>query len=286
MDEHVGSSGETSHALARGGVTADRHRELAVAHEVANGGRDRMVIDEGGIHCPGSTRVDGGDSVRRVERPDFDDGPRSGRRRCLRVERLVVVRVETRLGVPCRRPLGCDHRQRRGCPTDPPSNGQRCQIADVVGVVMGDEHRIETSELEPGLQDPVRRGPATVDQHPALAVADGHRRAGACRVRVRRAGTEQNDRHHRPSLRVSFRRHSTRTAERRGPVATVADQAIETEDRRELPRGDGERYAGYAIMGLPFRSGHVLAMRRSPASSIGPAYTSIWHRRQPCVPRW
>ncbi|MBV9577668.1 MAG: hypothetical protein JO057_03655 [Chloroflexi bacterium] len=31
-------------------------------------------------------------------------------------------------------------------------------------------------------------------------------------------------------------------------------------------------------MGLPFRSGHVLALRRFPASSIGPAYRSIWHR--------
>jgi hypothetical protein len=31
-------------------------------------------------------------------------------------------------------------------------------------------------------------------------------------------------------------------------------------------------------MGLPFRSGHVLAMRRFPASSVGPPYTSIWHR--------
>jgi hypothetical protein len=31
-------------------------------------------------------------------------------------------------------------------------------------------------------------------------------------------------------------------------------------------------------MGLPFASGHVLAMRRFPASSVGPAYTSIWHR--------
>jgi len=31
-------------------------------------------------------------------------------------------------------------------------------------------------------------------------------------------------------------------------------------------------------MGLSFASGHVLAMRRFPASSIGPAYTSVWHR--------
>ena len=35
---------------------------------------------------------------------------------------------------------------------------------------------------------------------------------------------------------------------------------------------------GYGVMGLRFRSGHVLAMRRFTASSIGPAYTSIWHR--------
>jgi len=31
-------------------------------------------------------------------------------------------------------------------------------------------------------------------------------------------------------------------------------------------------------MGLPFRSGDVLATRRFPASSIGPGYTSVWHR--------
>lgn len=50
------------------------------------------------------------------------------------------------------------------------------------------------------------------------------------------------------------------------------------EQEPALPAGDEERFAGYGIIGLPFRSGHVLAMRRFPASSIGPAYTSIWHR--------
>ncbi|MGH9209250.1 MAG: hypothetical protein ACRD2C_01050 [Acidimicrobiales bacterium] len=45
-----------------------------------------------------------------------------------------------------------------------------------------------------------------------------------------------------------------------------------------VPAGPGERFAGYGVMGLPFVSGHVLAMRRFPASSIGPAYTSVWHR--------
>jgi hypothetical protein len=45
-----------------------------------------------------------------------------------------------------------------------------------------------------------------------------------------------------------------------------------------LPRGRAERFVGYAVIGLPFASGHVLAMRRFPTSSVGPGYTSIWHR--------
>lgn len=45
-----------------------------------------------------------------------------------------------------------------------------------------------------------------------------------------------------------------------------------------LPRGTGDRFAGYAVIGLPFRSGHVLALRRFPASSVGEGYTSVWHR--------
>jgi hypothetical protein len=46
------------------------------------------------------------------------------------------------------------------------------------------------------------------------------------------------------------------------------------------PSGNGDRFAGYAVLGLPFRSGHVLVLRRFPASSIGPGYTSVWHRDQ------
>ena len=33
-----------------------------------------------------------------------------------------------------------------------------------------------------------------------------------------------------------------------------------------LPAGSNERFNGYGVMGLPFRSGHVLAMRRFTAS--------------------
>ena len=45
-----------------------------------------------------------------------------------------------------------------------------------------------------------------------------------------------------------------------------------------LPPGLRERFNGYGLMGQPFASGHVLAFRRFPASSLGPGYTSLWHR--------
>jgi hypothetical protein len=50
------------------------------------------------------------------------------------------------------------------------------------------------------------------------------------------------------------------------------------EDSPALPAGNADRFAGYAVIGVPFRSGHILAMRRFPASSVGPGYTSVWHR--------
>jgi hypothetical protein len=48
-------------------------------------------------------------------------------------------------------------------------------------------------------------------------------------------------------------------------------------ERSDLPPGEGERFAGYGIMAQPFRSGHVLALRRFPHTSIGAGYTSVWH---------
>jgi hypothetical protein len=45
-----------------------------------------------------------------------------------------------------------------------------------------------------------------------------------------------------------------------------------------LPPGSEDRFNGYGVMGLPFTSGHILALRRFPASSVGPGYTSVWHR--------
>lgn len=45
-----------------------------------------------------------------------------------------------------------------------------------------------------------------------------------------------------------------------------------------LPPGTGDRFAGYGVMGLPFRSGHYLALRDFPASSVGPGYRAVWQR--------
>jgi len=45
-----------------------------------------------------------------------------------------------------------------------------------------------------------------------------------------------------------------------------------------LPAGFDERLLGYGAMGVSFSTGHFLALRRVPASSIGPAFTSVWHR--------
>jgi hypothetical protein len=60
---------------------------------------------------------------------------------------------------------------------------------------------------------------------------------------------------------------------------TTARQQIEQLERAPaMPAGGAERFSGYGVMGLPFVSGHVLALRRFPASSIGRAYTSLWHR--------
>lgn len=61
-------------------------------------------------------------------------------------------------------------------------------------------------------------------------------------------------------------------------VAQPRDLAELTEIDPAVPPGDGERFSGYGVVGLPFGSGHVLALRRFPASSLGYGYTCVWHR--------
>lgn len=55
--------------------------------------------------------------------------------------------------------------------------------------------------------------------------------------------------------------------------------AVESIHRNpRLPDGDDERFVGYGAMGVPFASGHYLALRDMVATSIGPAYRAVWHR--------
>jgi hypothetical protein len=61
-------------------------------------------------------------------------------------------------------------------------------------------------------------------------------------------------------------------------IKTPAEFAQAAEDSPVLPPGNHERVSGYAVMGLPFASGHVLGLRRWTASSVGEQFTSIWHR--------
>jgi hypothetical protein len=42
--------------------------------------------------------------------------------------------------------------------------------------------------------------------------------------------------------------------------------------------GAAEWLEGYGVTGVTFASGHVLVLRRFAASSIGPPFTSVWHR--------
>lgn len=54
--------------------------------------------------------------------------------------------------------------------------------------------------------------------------------------------------------------------------------AEKTEHLKPDNASDQERFNGFGVMGLPFASGHILAFRRFPASSIGPGYSSVWHQ--------
>lgn len=56
------------------------------------------------------------------------------------------------------------------------------------------------------------------------------------------------------------------------------EAVLHAEQHAALLPGDDERFSGWGLMGLPFRTGDVIAVRRFPASSVGPGYTSVWYR--------
>ncbi|MDQ0665483.1 hypothetical protein QFZ35_003981 [Arthrobacter ulcerisalmonis] len=62
-------------------------------------------------------------------------------------------------------------------------------------------------------------------------------------------------------------------------MKSIRAQVIDAEQNARLgPEGD-EQFPGYGVMGLSFSSGHVLAMRRFPVTSLGPGYASVLLRR-------
>lgn len=62
-------------------------------------------------------------------------------------------------------------------------------------------------------------------------------------------------------------------------MKTTPRQSVqELRRNRDLVPGDDERFSGFGAIGVPYASGHYLALREMVASSIGPAYRAIWHR--------
>jgi hypothetical protein len=61
-------------------------------------------------------------------------------------------------------------------------------------------------------------------------------------------------------------------------MAEPGDIVRRIEKTPSLPGGAQERFSGYGVMAAPFAAGHILCLRRFPASSVGPAYTSVWYR--------
>lgn len=65
---------------------------------------------------------------------------------------------------------------------------------------------------------------------------------------------------------------------RRFPPGSLAERARAIVPRSdESPWADHEYQRGYAVMVLPFSSGHLLALRVSPQNPFAP-YVSVWHR--------
>lgn len=62
-------------------------------------------------------------------------------------------------------------------------------------------------------------------------------------------------------------------------MATTPRAAVQhAGEGARLPDRPGEHFHGFGVMGLPFASGHYLAMRRFPTTSMDAPYHSVWHR--------
>lgn len=61
-------------------------------------------------------------------------------------------------------------------------------------------------------------------------------------------------------------------------MQTLRDAVTELHRGPRLPEDNGELFAGYGVLGLPFDSGHYLALRVFPRTTIGAGYRTVWHR--------
>jgi hypothetical protein len=59
---------------------------------------------------------------------------------------------------------------------------------------------------------------------------------------------------------------------------TPRDADLAASQNPVLPGGAEERFVGAGVMGLPFLSGHYLALRHFPATSFAPRFRALWHR--------
>ena len=79
-----------------------------------------------------------------------------------------------------------------------------------------------------------------------------------------------------PSKAHPFREKRRLAISVRGMTPQAAAAVMER--NAPLPCGDGDRFSGYSVLGVPFATGDVLVLRKFTRSSLGPHYTSVWHR--------
>jgi hypothetical protein len=61
-------------------------------------------------------------------------------------------------------------------------------------------------------------------------------------------------------------------------MTSLAELVQRAEGRSLRARPGRDDVRGFAVVGLPFAAGDILALRSMPASTFGPGFTSVWHR--------
>ena len=196
MDHDVGAVGKLAHPVAHGGVTADRDAGATAFDQVSDCRFDGMVVDGHAVRLPAVELEHLHDLVACCEGINRDRWSGSRRRGRLAMERLIVERLQTAVSERARRPLRRDNPQRVGGTGGPPCDRQGGEIAEVIGVVMGDQHRPHGRHIETGGEHTLGCRPTAINQHPRRLVDHRDRRPGPIGIRVRRPAAENDDLDH------------------------------------------------------------------------------------------